>query len=487
MHRFAHPILTLLMAGLIGWCFTLGGTFEPPDDQTPPPPDDQAEATPERPVRVILHLARTEPVQGILIRDDSELIIVQTKDGHESFVKSRIIRTVRLVEPEPGQEGVVFMRDGSRRRGTILRDEFEYVLIENEGIKSRINRSVVDHVQLLPTVEERYLILKESLNPESQDSWLDLCRWLVSVRRYDLANTELQELLRRHPNSADARRMQVVVEAQLRLQDAANTARDADARDGAPLPNRPDSRGRVDDDELLPSTVLSREDVNIIRVFEIDFERPPNVVVPQEIIRELILRYGTHRAMPANADARNALFRAPAIDVVRLMFEVQARDLYHGIEVQSEPYALNLFRQRVHNTWLISNCSTSQCHGGVNAGRFFLHRRNFDDERVRYTNLLILERLRLPDQPPLINYDEPMNSLIIQHALPRTEARFPHPDVPGWNPAFNRANVRMLDDAIRWIQSMYYPPRPQYPVEYDPPMLRQSGSDAVPADGRLPR
>ena len=47
------------------------------------------------------------------------------------------------------------------------------------------------------------------------------------------------------------------------------------------------------------------------------------------------------------------------LDIVRLMFELRARDLYGQIQVNSEPYSMNLFRQRVHDTWLMNNCATS--------------------------------------------------------------------------------------------------------------------------------
>ena len=168
------------------------------------------------------------------------------------------------------------------------------------------------------------------------------------------------------------------------------------------------------------------------------------------------------------------LFRDAAdqpLSVLRLLFELRARELYGEVEVLTEPRALNLFRQRVHNSWLINNCATTRCHGGLNAGRFFLHRRGYKDKRVRYTNLLILDRLELDPDRPLIDYDEPRESLLIQHALSRDLARRPHPDVRGWRPVFTKANSRLLEDAILWIQSMLNQPRPEYPIEFEPPML----------------
>ena len=140
--------------------------------------------------------------------------------------------------------------------------------------------------------------------------------------------------------------------------------------------------------------------------------------ISPDTIRTLIERYGTSELLPASQTERTALFRADETELAKLMFRLQARELYPQINVLSEPAALNEFRLRVHDAWLINNCTTSRCHGGLDAGRLFLHQRNSKDARVRYTNLLILERLELDPEWPLINYDEPLMSLIIQHALP---------------------------------------------------------------------
>ncbi len=204
----------------------------------------------------------------------------------------------------------------------------------------------------------------------------------------------------------------------------------------------------------------------------------------------LLITFGAQVVeVPASERERRALYRADSIEIVELLFTLKARDLYPQVKVITEPYALNLFRRRVHNAWLLNSCATARCHGGVEAGRFFLHRRRHKDERVRYTNLLILERLEVDPDWPLVNYDEPMMSLIVQYGLPRHLARRPHPDVSGWKPVFGRGGQRMLRDTVTWIESMMQP-RPDYPVDYQPPQLgKLNEPDTGPGDGeqRAPR
>jgi hypothetical protein len=379
-------------------------------------------------MRVILHVNRNLDVPGYLQLEDDDVIVIRTLKGEvESYPKARVLDIIRLVDPQPGQSGLVVMRDGQTREGVILQDTFDYVLMEIQGIRAKLKRDTVSHVVLQPTFDERYAQFKAGLQPGMHDAHFALCKWLTEQRRYELARQELTELLQK-TDMADARRLLTIVEAQLAMSEKTGGGiGDGGNGDGAPAtaPENPPAKrktGPVYLADLLPAEIISRDDVNIIRVYEIDFDHPPRVTIAPDTVRELIEKYATNKLIPASQTGRTELFRAAAdrpLDVVRLMFQIAARDLYAKVQVNSEPYALNLFRQRVHDTWLINNCATTACHGGPYAGRLFLHRKNYKDDRVRYTNLLILERLKLDPEWPLINYDKPEDSLVIQYGLPR--------------------------------------------------------------------
>lgn len=425
------------------------------------------ESAPSAPLRVYLIIDRHTELGGRLVRQTADEIVIEHAGEQKTFPKARILSIIPLVEPEPGQNGVVRLRDGNTFRGIVLADDLDEVRMEIAGIETRFPRKSVLQVVLEDSDEDKYRRLKQAIPKIDHVRRLALCRWLHERRMYREALAELDELLADF-DLGDARSLRAVVAAQLALERPA--PRPASRSAGGEIDPGDVARGTIPLKDLLPQRLLSREDVNLIRVLEIDFRRPPRVSIDPETIRTLIQRYAAHPAIPATSEGRTRMFRADPIDLVRLMFELKARDLYPQISVDSEPYALNLFRQRVHDAWLIGNCATSRCHGGLDGGRFFLHSRNSRDERARFTNLLILLRSEWPEQP-LVDFERPLDSLIIQHALPRTEARFPHPDVPGWKPVFTNANQRLLADSIRWIESMYQP-RPTYPVEYEPPVLQ---------------
>ncbi len=464
-------ILPLLTVNAVG-AFTAAAIPAPADvwasgdqqDADEPPP-----ATSTKP-RVIIRLSRVDSRHGFVEREDNEVIVIRWAGEVESFIKSRIVEIIRLTEPGEGHPGLVMLRDGRYFEGVVTEDAWTYVTLVIEGVVNRFPREAVHRVILQASVEEMYEELRKAIPADSFNNRLELVNWLITKRRYDWAEDELVDLLRLKPDLYRATELLRLVRAQLILDGGRPTA---PTLQGAPVRDDDGERGPVSSEEMLPTEILSMEDVNLIRVYEIDFRRPPKVQIEPETIREMITQHAAHPAIPASSAERTALFRAEPITIARIMLQdLRAREMYPKIKVLSEPYALNLFRQRVHNTWLINNCATSQCHGGPKGGRLFLHRRGHKDDRVRYTNLLILERLDLGDEWPLINYEEPLMSKIIQYGLPRTEARLAHPDVPGWSPAFGRSSKRLLSDAVEWIESMYRP-RPDYPIAYEPPVLKK--------------
>jgi hypothetical protein len=497
LNRDNGPMRLLVPIFVLIACVLFGATiFEAGWSSAAFATDDRAEATPpsDAPRRVIVIVNRNRTVYGWLEHIDDDVIVVRDRDTDEveSFPLSRINELVYLVDPKPNQQGIVVMRSGQLREGVVLEDAWEYVLLEIEGIRAKLKRDTVMYTVLEPSFEQRYKAFKEALTPEMHDQYLSLCKWLISERRYELARDEL-DLLSKYHASNEITYLRRLVNAQLALIEQQHAeAGDEETSDDDGTQSEDDSEDPAASN--LPAELLTHADVNVIRVYEIDFDRPPKVDVAPDVIRDLIAAYSDRKEIPSSLAGRNELFRADPLEIVRLMFTLRAREFYPRVEVNSEPYSLNLFRQRVHNAWLINRCATSRCHGGPESGRFFLHRRGYKDSRVRYTNFLILERLKLDPEWPLLNYEDPELSLIIQYAMPREEARKPHPDVKGWTPVFRPGVDRLKSRAIEWIRSMLKP-RPEYPVQFEPPRLTPlgaemgDGSDESPPadDDRAPR
>ncbi len=504
------------------------------------------------------------------VEKESDLEIT-VNDGRESrtFNKAQMLEIVELTKPQPGQYGIVQLRDGSRVRGEILKDSLEGVEFKVDTVVGKLSRKSVYRVLLEPDFAERYAMLKASIAPDEHGRRVSLAKWLIDQAQFEFARVELEALLR-DSDREDARTLLRHVEARIKLNDAVearrkvqeekakaqgsgaaspgHTAGTPQANPAGPVaspgsvpaaspastgpavpapapaaapgeaPHAPATAtpttatpsttaptataptatapstpaaptgaseapqgGAPTTREMLPKNLLSNDDVNLIRVYEINFADAPRMTVSPEGVRQLILRYGSSALIPATTQERNALFSKNPTDLARLMFDLRARDLYRYIEVDEDPPSLAKFRTRVHNSWLISNCATSRCHGGVGAGRFFLYTGNAKDERIRYTNLITLLNFKV-DGKPMVSFEDPESSLVVQYALPRTTARFPHPDVKGWKPIFSPSTPQLHQDTIEWIRSMYQP-RPVYPIDYVPPKLDAPDKPVKTIDG----
>ena len=428
--------------------------------------DSPVDDSSETPQRAYLVQDRFHEFGCILISEDDLTVTIEREGRTETYDKDKLIAIIRLLDlsEENSRLGVIYRRDGTMIEGTIIKDGFTEVVILIEGIHHRIPRLEVSHIELLPSFEETLAKARKEIDPDDVGMRMELARWMVQNERLKLAREELRDLLTRQV-SPDASQLLELIDAKIELGETASEA---------PRPMRP----KADRTAGLPRPTLTAEDVNTIRVFEIDFARPPKVKVTTETVDKLIETHSENDLIPSDPNGRDQLHSLPDIDLVKLIFEVKARELYPEIMVESEPHSLNHFRTKVHNAWMIRNCATSGCHGGPDAGRLFLHRSNLNGPRTVYENLLILERLELEGSRRLIDYENPQMSLLIQHALPRSESRIPHPDVRGFKPAFPSGGGRMQTQTIEFIRNMYSP-RPQYPVEFVPP-TQQAPLDTPP-------
>ena len=84
--------------------------------------------------RVIIRLGRRKEVMGVVELKDDDVIVIRDRDGElQSFARGRVLQIVPLVDPEPGQTGIVVLKNGQQRQGIIHHDTFDEVLIEIHG------------------------------------------------------------------------------------------------------------------------------------------------------------------------------------------------------------------------------------------------------------------------------------------------------------------------------------------------------------------
>ncbi len=386
-----------------------------------------------------------------------------------------------LAEPTPirrearkDDEVKIIFKDGRQVEGVYVSGTPTTAVVRIAAVAVTLDRESIDRIVVLPPAIERYRQMRALVKENDLERLLGLADWSRRHRLYEEAREDIELVLREEPKNVEALRQQQLLAQVIKLEGTS-----ARSGGGGPMPpdrERPDVSRR-----LLPSEfpLLSEEQVNLIKVYEIDLADPPRVIIPREAVEKLLAKYPDHPLIPTSRDGREAFIASPPQTILDVMFRVRARELYSEIKVVDQPRSMATFKDTVHAGWLINNCATSRCHGGPDAGRLMLMNRRPNSDATAYTNFLILERFKTKDGRELINYDNPVLSPLMHLGLPRDDSAFPHPLVRGWTPAFTSRDARRFQDTVEWVRQMYRP-RPSYPIEYTPP---GANTGATPARG----
>ena len=416
-----------------------------------------------RKVRVLID--RFKESGGTIVREDDSVLTIRTPEGVEkSFEKSLLLGVFPVLDSPEGTPVIIQFRDGRRVEAELVRDELHQARVRIAKVEVVLARETFWALELAPTYEDLLTQYRSNMPPTAWPQRVKLARWMLEQNHPLEAKEELTEIVRSY-DAQEAHDLLARAEFVLRTQNN-DTGRNASTE------SRGNSAKSNADEIALPTHRLSPDDVNMIKVFEVNMDRPTRMDASPDLAKKIIARYSNSDLLPADPDARKAMDSWAPEKLLKLLFALKARDLYQDIHIENEPAALEIFHQRVHDNWLIPNCSTSRCHGGVGAGNFFLFAADYRSERTRYTNLLILLRSpTLPGKPPLIDFEHPEQSLLLQYARPRIDAKFPHPEVPGWKPIFIAGRESLQKDAVSWIRGMHQP-RVEYPVDYTPPTFK---------------
>jgi len=378
---------------------------------------------------------------------------------------------------EDGQRSGVrlFFKTGQFIDGELVEETVQRVTLRIAGIERQFVQSRIDRLVRLPEVATRYRQWREEISNSDVGHIEQLIQWLVSQELYHVAHYEAARLREERPRDPRVNALVRQMRGMAQLYE----------QRGKGVP-----RATASEEEPLP--LLSPEQVNLIRVYEIDLLDPPRVRIDPRDIQDFLLAYREDPRVPQTPEGRQAMIAGDPMDVLRLMFELKAREFYGTVRVLDDPEVMRRFRQDVTD-WLVAGCATSRCHGGVEAGRLRLANRNARGEAQAYTNFYILTRATLEDGTPLINLDEPDESPLMHLGLRRTGSRFPHPAVPSdrgdgedWRAVFPRTEDRRWRETTAWIRSLYQP-RPEYPIEYPPAEgADEDGAEAQPEPAAAP-
>lgn len=382
------------------------------------------------------------------------------------------------------RECVITLRTGRTIKGELIREDSRIVVIGIEGIETTFQRRNVTTIVVLPPVEQRYKDLRATISDTDIDSRLALVEWLRARRAYELAIDELDSILAVDPTNPHAKLLHTWLSEYSKLSKS-DKADESEPDEGS---NDGEEREYKIQRNELPT--LSDEQINLMRVYEIDLRDPPKIIVPDEVMLEL-MRMHPDRFSP-DEDQRKKILSIPEVEKLKLIFSLRARELYARIQVLENPDSMQRFKDQVHTGrgWLINACASTRCHGGVDAGSFRLINRKPNTDETAFTNLYIIENTKLANGQPLIDFENPDRSALLQMGMVQSNALIPHPELPkgypgrGYSPIFRNTRERKYQQAVDWIRSMYQP-RPEFDFVY-PPAEEQTQPETDQSDPESP-
>lgn len=355
--------------------------------------------------------------------------------------------------------GVVKTHDGRSIEGDID-ERGDSVVVTVRGIPTSIPRENVDTVEYKGSIEDQY---KERLaklpKPTAAADHLDLARWLLSNRAYDLANQEVIAAQRIDPNSTDAATLQQTIEGQKRLDRSAKpggtTARPpapgtptgATPRTDTGAPAAPS--GSAQGYTQAMHKYITAEDVNTIRQQEwSQDDNAVRVTFNGDVKQRFVKR------MQLNAAQFNS--QSPVQQAKQIMTDGNA-DERKDVRILTDPSALTDFKRTIQ-PMVLTGCATAACHGGPAGGHFFLYNPP-ENDAATYTNFYLLTQavMRTSNgERVMIDRSYPDSSILALFGLPSEVSKTSHPVVPGvaWRPMFRSMDDNGYHALINWINKL---------------------------------
>lgn len=363
------------------------------------------------------------------------------------------------------RQGVVQTNDGRTIEGDIT-DDFnsDTVAIRIGASEVDVLRSDILSIEYGDDITKQFNLRLSQLPATDIRSRLELSRWALDKKQFDLARRAAYEVLRIDPGNEDAVMLLHTIQGQRDLGKIKPEAAAPEAPAVEPAAPQPSS----------PASFLSQDQIDIVRRDELRPDDTVRVAFDQGLQARYLKESGDDATAFAALD--------PTGQALRIIGRGDPQ-LSAGVKILSDPSALDEFHRRIQVKILVG-CAAAGCHGGdPSAGDFFLYR-DATTTPVWYTNFFILQLYRMkvdsqstvwgkgPVERRMIDRTHPAQSVLIQYALPRAVAELPHPQVLGWRPLFTSEQDPACQDILRWIGQSLLPLDPDYGIQFALPTVQ---------------
>lgn len=353
------------------------------------------------------------------------------------------------------RQGKVTRTDGREFVGEIVRDGADQVIISIEGVEIPIPRDEVSKVEYLDGTGDNLEDARSALKDDDYEGRYKLAFRMFNEEEYELAKKELDSLIALGDKvPVDIRERIDLLKSAVDLKLADNTNTNNTENNNQNESDDQNQNTKVDKDDLLTD-----EQINMVKVYETDLSSKPRVIISSKVLKDFFTEYRGEPGVPLGDDEQAAFRRLKGYQQLERMKEVRAKELFSDIRIVGDPDSIQKWRQ-IQGRYVLgtTGCAASGCHGGVDengaapGGLRFITNKATDPKTV-YTNFVIATSFRNSQNIPLVDYDDPNSSLLIQYSLPAKLSRTPHPEVRNWKPQLTNAEGQ-TEFIAEWIRSL---------------------------------
>jgi hypothetical protein len=390
----------------------------------------------------------------------------------------------------------IVKKDGTKFLAEMVSQTPASVTVKISGIEQTIPRDQIESMQVKQTLAEEFDSRRAALKNDDFAGRYDLARQFLDkggVEAMKLALAEAQSMLRDKPEDARTKLLVSVIEGRLRGAEKPAEGKSPSEPTKAmppaptpatptPTPAPPPSAAAAKGAPTAAPRQLTKEEINLIRVYEVDLEQdrasiPP---LPAKAVGDLIDKYQNQPAMSKFLGPQGAaMFRKlDGADQLKIAFELQAREMYGQFIVRRDPPQMQKFTQEIHGNFVVRYCGS--CHGEGKAPGLYLFTKNPTGEQTIYTNYMLLRRTSTRGFP-LIYKQEPKRSPLLHYGLPETATTEGHPKSPGYRPYFTRGvEDPNYQRVLEWITAIYGTGNEDYPISFAAPVSESPAPASAP-------
>ncbi|MFG0250057.1 MAG: hypothetical protein ACF8OB_14310 [Phycisphaeraceae bacterium JB051] len=382
------------------------------------------------------------------------------------------------------------LNNGNVISGELVSRNTQTVIVKVAGIETRYSLSNIKKYEEILTPAQEYEKKRGELKDDDLEGRYKLASWLYQEKKaYDLAEKELVSLNKDFPTDQRVPLLLRIVRNKRTLQkDDTRTPATATVRKVTPaatpvapritqttpssIPRTPQTNKPEYTHGIIPvpQEALSDEQIDLIKVYEVNLNQRPRVVIKRSDLEDFIQTNIGKEGVPENRRDKDRFLRMEGYEQLAVFFRAKARDFYGKARVLGDPEVFKDFKI-LHRTYIMNRCATTDCHGGTQARGIYLFNRRpgLTPDQIVYTNFYILNSYGATKggtRYDMIDRADPQRSLLLQFGMNPEDAIFPHPPVRGMQAAFTRGQEDRQYITIRnWIQSLYSP-APDYGIDY---------------------